>query len=77
MRLLQFSFILIRMPEFSWYLDITPNEMFSFDGYPIEGKRGLPLCKEHGERLELKEAVVIDREATEKQPPDNCWACGE
>lgn len=61
--------------HFGWYLDITPNQMFSFDGYPIEGKRGFPLCKKHGKQLEVKEVVIFDREATDASPPDYCWVC--
>ena len=60
---------------FGWYLDLTPNQMFSLDGYPVEGKRGLPLCKVHGDKLEQKEVVLFDGEATEASPPDHCWVC--
>jgi hypothetical protein len=63
------------MSRFAWYLDITPNEMFSFDEYPILGKHGIPLCQEHGRQLEMKEVVVLDRIATEQDPPDHCWVC--
>ena len=49
--------------QFSWYLDITPNQMFSLYDYPIEEKRGLPLCGEHGNQLEQKEVVLFDDEA--------------
>ena len=63
--------------EFSWYLDITPNQMFSLYDYPILGKRGLPLCEKHGHQLEMKEVVVYDKEATEAFPPDRCWVCEE
>jgi hypothetical protein len=42
---------------FGWYLDITPNQMSSLYAYPIEGKIGLPLCGEHGNKLEQKEVV--------------------
>jgi hypothetical protein len=62
-------------PQFAWYLDITPNQMFSFDDYSITGKRGLPLCQEHGKQLEMKEVVVLDQIATEMAPPDHCWVC--
>ena len=44
------------MKKFSWYLDITPNEMFSLYDYPIPGKEGLPLCEKHGKKLEILEA---------------------
>ena len=44
---------------FAWYLDITPNEMFSLYDYPIPGKSGLPLCQEHGKQLEIMEIVVL------------------
>jgi hypothetical protein len=30
-----------------WYLDITPNEMFSLYDYPIQGKDGLPPHAEY------------------------------
>jgi len=63
------------MKKFSWYLDITPNLMFSLYNYPIEGKDGMPLCQEHGKKLEMKEVVIIDRQATELRPPDHCWFC--
>ena len=62
---------------FAWFLDITPNEMFSLYGYPIPSKNGLPLCEEHGQQLELKEVVLYNREATEIAPPDHCWVCTE
>jgi hypothetical protein len=63
---------------FAWYLDLTPNRMFSdFYAYPIPGKSGLPLCKEHGRQLELKEVVVYDEDATQVSPPDHCWVCRE
>jgi len=62
---------------FSWYLDITPNRMFSLYEYPVLGKDGLPLCQKHGKKLELKEVVVYDKEATETYPPDHCWVCKE
>jgi hypothetical protein len=61
--------------EFSWYLDITLNRMFSLYEYPKPGKDGLPLCEKHGRRLELIEVVASDREATEKAPPDHCRVC--
>jgi hypothetical protein len=58
----------------AWYLDLTPNRMFSlYDNYPIPGKTGLPLCKLHGQQLELKETVVRDNEATGKSHFENCW----
>ena len=60
------------MTQFSWYLDITPNELFSLYDYPVPGKDGLPLCEEHGKKLEMKEVVILDREATELSPPDPC-----
>ena len=60
------------MKKFSWYLDITPNEMFSLYDYPVQGKDGLPLCEVHGKKLEMLEVVIIDREATELSPPDRC-----
>ena len=63
------------MSRFAWYLDITPNEMFSLDEYPIACKRGIPLCQEHGKQLEMKEVVVLDHLATELAPPDHCWVC--
>jgi hypothetical protein len=52
-------------PMFAWYLDITPNEMFSFGDYPIADKRGIPMCQEHGKQLEMKKVVVLDQVATE------------
>ena len=61
--------------QFSWYIDITPNQMFSLYEYPIPGKDGLPLCKKHGKQLEMKEIVVYDKGATEALPPDHCWVC--
>jgi hypothetical protein len=30
--------------QFAWYIDITPNQMFSLYEYLIPGKSGLPLC---------------------------------
>ena len=65
------------MNDFAWYLDITPNQMFSLDDYPILGKTGLPLCEEHGRQLEMKEVVLYDKAATELTPPDHCWVCEE
>ena len=61
--------------NFSWYLDITPNRMFSLGDYPIPGKDGVPLCQKHGKQLEMKEVVLFDKEATEANPPDHCWVC--
>jgi hypothetical protein len=62
--------------KYAWYLDITPNRMFSlYDDYPTQGKTGLLLCELHGKHLELKEAAVCDNEATEKSPPDHFWVC--
>ena len=52
------------MKKFSWYLDITPNEMFSLYDYPIPGKDGLPLCELHSKKFEMKEVVIIDSEAS-------------
>jgi hypothetical protein len=48
----------------AWYLDLTPNKMFSLYDYPISGKDGLPLCEQNGRQLELKEVVLYDEEAT-------------
>jgi hypothetical protein len=63
-------------PTFAWYLDLTPNQMFSaFYAYPLPGKIGLPLCQEHGRWLDLKEAVVYDDEATQISTADHCWVC--
>jgi len=50
-------------PPLAWYLDITPNQMFSLYDYPIPGKRGLPLCEKHGRQLELNEVGDLDKEA--------------
>ena len=50
--------------KYAWYLDITPNQMFSLYDYPIPGKGGLPLCELHGQQLESKEVVLYDKEAT-------------
>jgi hypothetical protein len=63
------------MPStFAWYLDTTPNHMFSeFYAYPIPGKTGLPLCQEHGRQFQLKEVVLYDEEATMVSFPDHCW----
>jgi len=63
------------VPLFAWYLDITPNQMFSLYEYPIPGKTGLPLCSEHCRQLEQKEVVLYDEYATEASPPDHCWVC--
>ena len=62
---------------FAWFLDITPNWMFSLYEYPIPGKNSLLLCEEHGQQLELKEVVLYDRETTKMAPPDHCWVCEE
>jgi hypothetical protein len=62
--------------KYAWYLDLTPNRMFSlYDDYPTPGKTGLPLSELHGKDLKLKETIVCDNEATEKSPPDHCWVC--
>jgi hypothetical protein len=53
------------MKKYYWYLDITPNEMFSLYDYPIPGKDGLPLCEKHSNKLEMLEVVIFDREASE------------
>jgi hypothetical protein len=63
--------------SFAWYLDLTPNKMFSLNDYPIPGKDGLPLCEQHGRQLELKEVVLYDEIATEKSPPGHCWVCAD
>jgi hypothetical protein len=47
------------------------------DDYPVEGKRGLPLYRIHGNQLEQKEVVLVDDEAAEVSPPDHCWGCEE
>ena len=60
------------MIKFAWYLDLTPNRMFSLDDYPIPGKDGVPLCEQHGRQLEMKEVVLYDEVATEKSPPGLC-----
>jgi hypothetical protein len=62
-------------PDFAWYLDITPNRMFSLNLYPIEGKDGIPLCEAHGKQLELKEVVVYDTDTTSKHTAPFCWVC--
>ena len=62
---------------FGWYLDLTPNQMFSLYDYPIPGKDGLPLCKQHGAQLEMKEVVLFDKEATAASSPYHCWVCEE
>jgi len=46
--------------QLAWYIDITPNQVFSLYDFPIPGKSGLPLCQEHGRQLELKELVAMD-----------------
>ena len=58
---------------FSWYLDLTPNQMFSLYKYPIPGKDGLPLYEEYGKQLEMKEVVLYNKEATDISPPFYCW----
>jgi len=54
---------------FAWYLDITPNEMFSFGDFSIADKRSIHMCQEHGMQLEMKEVVVLDQIATEMISP--------
>jgi hypothetical protein len=62
--------------SFAWYLDLTHNRMFSdFYAYPLPRKTGMPLCKEHGRQLELKEVIMYYEEATRVSPPDHCWVC--
>jgi len=61
--------------NFAWYLDLTPNQMFSLDDYPIPGKRGLPLCEKYGRQLEMNETAIYDKELTQTNPPDHCWIC--
>jgi hypothetical protein len=56
--------------DFAWYIDITPNKMFSLCDYPIPGKDGLILREQHGRQLEMKEVVLYDKEATEKSVVD-------
>lgn len=63
--------------RFAWYLDLTPNEMFSIGDYPLPGKRGLPLCQEHGNQLEQKELVAYDPDATKLSSASHCWICEE
>jgi hypothetical protein len=61
---------------FAWYLDLTPNQMFSdFYAYPIPGKTGCHSAWSTGRQLELKEVVLYDEEATLVSPPDHCWVC--
>ena len=62
---------------FSWYLEITPNQMFSLYDYPIPGKTGLSLCEVLGWLLELKEVVLFDKVTTELASPDHCWVCND
>jgi hypothetical protein len=62
-----------RVIRYAWFLDVTPNGMFSLYEYPIAGKDGLPLCEEHGKQLELKEVVLYDKDAAELAPPDHYW----
>ena len=57
-------------PEFAWYQDITPNQMFSLHKYPVIVKVGLSLCELHGTQLELKEVVLYHKEATLLTRPD-------
>jgi len=75
-RVCSVSTMKVFMNKYNWYLDITPNEMFSLYDYPVPGKDVLPLCKIHGKKLEMLEVVIFDREATEVSPPDHCWVCG-
>lgn len=44
----------------TWYLDLTPDQIFTLYDYPIPGKVGLPLFEEHDRQLELKEVVLFD-----------------
>jgi len=44
--------------------------MFSQYNYPIQDKDGPSLCEEHGDKLEMLEVVIFDREAIELSPPD-------
>jgi len=60
---------------FAWYLDITPNQIFSLYEYPIPGKNELLLCEDHGKQLELKEVMIFDQETTKLSPPHHCWMC--
>jgi hypothetical protein len=61
--------------KFAWYLVVTPNKMFSLYDYPITRKTGLPLCDEHGRKLEQKETILYDEEAIKASPPEHCWVC--
>jgi hypothetical protein len=67
--------MMLSIIAFAWYLDLTPNLMFSLNEYHILGKHGLPLCEQHGRQLEQKEVVLYDEEASEASPPDHCWVC--
>jgi hypothetical protein len=57
--------------QFSWYLDLTPHQMFSLYDYPVPDKDGLPLCQQHGHQLEMKEVALFDKEA----PSSLYFAC--
>jgi hypothetical protein len=56
--------------DFAWYLDITPNKMFSLCDYPFPGKDSLPFREHHSRQLRTKEVVLYDKEATEKSVVD-------
>jgi hypothetical protein len=55
-------FKVIQEMIYAWYLDLTPNKLFSLYDYPIPGKDGLPLCEQHGRQLEVKKVVFHDKE---------------
>jgi len=44
--------------------------MFSQYNYPIQDKDGPSLCEEHGDKLEMLEVVIFNREAIELSPPE-------
>jgi len=61
--------------EYHWYLDITRERFYSVRGYPFLHRDGIPLCKRHGDELELDECVIPDREADAVKLADYCWKC--
>lgn len=60
--------------QFSWYLDVTPNNAISIMGYP-EGRNGVNMCEKCAENFLQNEWVIPDTMANQVNRPASCWIC--
>jgi len=62
---------------YRWYRDRTTDGIFSKRDYPFAalGRKGVALCRYHGNNMVHKGLVLYDNLANDEDHPDQCFMC--